>query len=93
MKKVGASYYDKPDPNNPGNVWDQHLKSKAASGGGGSEPNTPTKSMGSGDMDAESLRKMFTADRVDAALKQLNASGSGKVDYNQFMSIMKQSSQ
>ena len=68
MRKVGASYYDKPDESNPGGVWDQHLKSEAAK----PRSNSPT---------ADTATKMMSTDKIQSAMKQAETTG-GKVDYD-----------
>lgn len=86
MKKVGSSYYDKPAANdNKKTMWDQHLESEK------SRPISQSSSMKQQQdaVDVSSLRSMFTADRVESALKKADPSGSGKVDFSQFMSLLR----
>jgi hypothetical protein len=42
-------------------------------------------------MDAEAMRRMFSSDRVEAALLKADPSGQGKVDFNQVMSYLRDS--
>jgi hypothetical protein len=75
MSKVGASYYDKPTEENKGSVWDEHLKSES------SRPKS---------LDATpKVSATINSEQIAAAMKQADA-GSGKVDYEKFMSLLRQ---
>lgn len=83
LKKVGSSYYDKPVDNK--GVWDMHNDAESAR-----PKSTSTAAPGPSDaMDTASLRRMLSGERVEAALKQADPTGQGKVDYNQFMELLK----
>jgi len=75
MRKVGASYYDKPTEENQGSIWDEHLKS---------ESSRPTS------FDATPKPSATIAtDKIAAAMKKADA-GKGKVDFEKFMSLLRQ---
>jgi hypothetical protein len=83
FKKVGSSYYDKPIDNK--GVWDMHNDAESAR-----PKSTSTAATGASEaMDTSSLRRMFSGERVEAALKQADPTGQGKVDFNQFMQLLK----
>ncbi|EFN59306.1 hypothetical protein CHLNCDRAFT_137665 [Chlorella variabilis] len=66
-KNAGRSYYDTPDPGNPKTTWDYHLDAQNAASH--DVTTAAFKAMGakstSDELDADALRKMFSADRVE----------------------------
>jgi hypothetical protein len=77
MSKVGASYYDNPTEENKGSIWDEHLKS---------ESSRPT----SFDATAKQPSATITSDKINSAMKAASSGSDGKVDYEKFMSLMRQ---
>jgi hypothetical protein len=76
MRKVGASYYDNPSEENKGSIWDEHLKSESSRPKSFDEaPKQPSATIAS--------------NKIESAMKQAST-GSGTVDYEKFMSLLKQ---
>ncbi|KAI3433817.1 hypothetical protein D9Q98_003621 [Chlorella vulgaris] len=89
MKAGGRSHYDTPDPANPKTTWDFHLDAeKAASGDMTAAAPKATAGRNESDvMDAESLRKMFTPDRMDRIMQAADKNKDGKISFSEFMNL------
>lgn len=87
MKKMGSSYYDKPAAGDSTTVWDQHLEAQKQAA-----PQSPTSAnnqVGQKTIDKEDLQKMMTPSNVEAAMQKVDPSGTGKIDFDQFMSQLR----
>ncbi|KAI8106028.1 hypothetical protein M9434_004625 [Picochlorum sp. BPE23] len=87
MKKMGSSYYDKPAAGDSATVWDQHLEAQKQAA-----PQSPTSAnnqVGQKTIDKEDLQKMMNPSNVEAAMQKVDPSGTGKIDFDQFMSQLR----
>jgi len=82
LRKAGSSYYDKPTGDEK-SVRQMHLDSEKE------KPSSPNAA-GKPGVDAEDVRRMFSPDRVEQAMKQ-SSDASGKVNMDRLMESLRSS--
>ena len=74
LRKTGSSYYDKPAAGKEKSVWEMRVDSER------SQASAPAAAPATSAMDAAELRRMFSPDKVERAMKMAD-NGSGRVDF------------
>jgi hypothetical protein len=88
QKKVSGGYYDRPAEGDNKSVWNIHLESQKSQ----AEAPTAAAALGGDAVDAAEVKRMLSADRVDAALRKATSGESGKVDFTKLMQTLRQGS-